>query len=96
MIAGSLRMPLAAAFATITAAVCLGPVFLTGGWFFPTVIGVLLVGAGCEVARRMSASRATVPLGGLVALVLYLLVRYGAGPGAVRDHAVDRLDRPAR
>ena len=77
MIAGSVRMPVAAAFATITAAVCLGPVFLSGGWFFPTVFAVVLVGVGCEVARRMSASRATVPLGGLVALVLYLLVRYG-------------------
>jgi transglutaminase-like putative cysteine protease len=77
MIAGSIRMPVAAAFATITAAICLGPAFLTGSWFFPTVVGVVLVGVGCEVARRMSASRATVPLGGLVALVLYLLLRYG-------------------
>ena len=73
---GSLRMPLAAAFATITAALCLGPIFLTGVWFFPTVFGILVVGAGCEAARRTSASRATVPLGGLVALLLYLLVRY--------------------
>ena len=69
-------MPLAAAFATVTAALCLGPIFLTGVWFFPTVFGILVVGAGCEAARRTSASRATVPLGGLVALLLYLLVRY--------------------
>jgi transglutaminase-like putative cysteine protease len=73
---GSLRMPLAAAFATITAAICLGPIYLTGVWFFPTVFAVLVVGAGCEVARRMAASRATVPIGGAVALLLYLLMRY--------------------
>jgi transglutaminase-like putative cysteine protease/uncharacterized membrane protein YhaH (DUF805 family) len=77
MLAGSVRMPLAAAFATGTAAICLGPVFLTGAWFFPTVFAVLAVTVGAEVARRMSASRSTVPLGGLVALLLYLLLRYG-------------------
>ena len=76
MLAGSVRMPLAAAFATITAAICLGPVFLTGAWFFPTVFAVVAVGIGAEVARRMSASRTTVPLGGLVGLLLYLLLRY--------------------
>ena len=76
MLAGSVRMPLAAAFATITAAICLGPVFLTGAWFFPTVFAVVAVGIGSEVARRMSASRTTVPLGGLVGLLLYLLLRY--------------------
>ena len=73
---GSLRLPVAAAFATITAAICLGPIFLTGSWFFPTAFGVLVVGAGCEVARRMAASRATVPIGGAVALLVYLLLRY--------------------
>ena len=77
MTAGSLRLPVTAALATITAAICLGPSFLTGAWFLPTAMGVLLVGAGCEVARRMAVDRATVPLGGLIALVLYLLVRYG-------------------
>jgi hypothetical protein len=73
---GSLRLPLAAAFATITASICLGPIFLTGVWFFPTAFAVLVVGAGCEVARRMAASRATVPIGGAIALLLYLLLRY--------------------
>ncbi len=77
MLAGSIRMPLAAAFATVTAAICLGPVFLTGAWFFPAVFAVVAVTVGAEVARRMSASRSTVPLGGLVALLLYLLLRYG-------------------
>ncbi len=32
---GSLRMPLAAAFATVTAALCLGPIFLTGVLVLP-------------------------------------------------------------
>jgi transglutaminase-like putative cysteine protease len=73
---GSLRMPLAAAFATITAAICLGPIFLTGGWFLPSAFAVLVVAAGCEVARRMAASRATVPVGGAVALLAFLLLRY--------------------
>jgi hypothetical protein len=77
VMSGSLRMPVAAAFATITAAICLGPAFLIGSWFLPTAFGVLVVGAGCEVARRLSASRSTVPLGGLAALALYLLWRYG-------------------
>jgi transglutaminase-like putative cysteine protease len=77
VMSGSLRMPVAAAFATITASICLGPAFLIGSWFLPTAFGVLLVGAGCEVARRLSASRSTVPLGGLAALALYLLWRYG-------------------
>ncbi len=74
---GSLRMPAFAAVATITAALCLGHTFLRGTWFFPSVVAVLFVGAGCEIARRMSTSRATVPLGGLAALAAYLLVRYG-------------------
>ncbi len=76
MTPGSLRMPLAAAFATVTAAICLGPSFLTGSWFLPTAFGVLVVGAGCEVARRMAASRSTVPVGGAAALLAYLLLRY--------------------
>lgn len=76
MRAGSLRMPIAAAFATITTAICLGPTFLTGVWFLPTAFAVLVVGAGCEVARRLAASRGTVPVAGAIALLLYLLVRY--------------------
>lgn len=74
---GSVRMPVAAAVATITSAICLGKTFLTGVWFFPTVFAVLFVAVGAEAARRFSASRSTVPLGGLAALLLYLLVRYG-------------------
>jgi transglutaminase-like putative cysteine protease len=73
---GSLRMPVFAALATLTAAICLGPAFLTGIWFFPTAFAVLVVGVGCEVARRTAASRATVPFGGLAALAIYLLLRY--------------------
>lgn len=74
---GSLRMPVFAALATVTAAICLGRTFLTGSWFFPSVFAVVLVAVGCEVARRVSTSSTVVPLGGLVALLGYLLVRYG-------------------
>ena len=73
----SLRLPVAAAFATIAGAICLGPSFLTGSWFLPSAFGVIAVGAGCEAARRFAASRSTVPLGGLAALAAYLLLRYG-------------------
>jgi transglutaminase-like putative cysteine protease len=73
---GSLRMPVFAALATLTAAICLGPAFLTGVWFLPTAFAILVVGVGCEVARRTAASRATVPFGGLAALAIYLLLRY--------------------
>ena len=76
-LSGSLRMPAFAAIATITAAVCLGRTFLTGAWFFPSVLAVVIVAVGCEVARRVSTSRWVVPLGGLVGLLAYLLVRYG-------------------
>jgi transglutaminase-like putative cysteine protease len=74
---GSLRLPVTAALATVTSAICLGPVFLTGAWFFPSVFAVVAVAVGCEVARRVAASPTTVPLGGLVGLLLYLLLRYG-------------------
>jgi transglutaminase-like putative cysteine protease len=66
-----------AAAATITSAICLGPTFLTGAWFFPTVFAVVAVTVGCEVARRVASTAAAVPLGGLVALLGYLLLRYG-------------------
>ncbi len=76
-VAGSLRMPVWAGVATVTSVICLGGTFLTGVWFFPSVFAVVVVAAGAELARRTSASRATVPLAGLGALVAYLLVRYG-------------------
>jgi transglutaminase-like putative cysteine protease len=69
-------MPVFAGLATLTAAICLGPAFLTGVWFLPTAFAILVVGVGCEVARRTAASRATVPFGGLAALAIYLLLRY--------------------
>lgn len=74
---GSLRLPVFAALATVAAAICLGQTFLTGAWFFPSVFAVAMVAAGSEGARRLSVSRAMVPLGGAVALLLYLVVRYG-------------------
>ncbi len=77
MTTGSLRLPVFAALATAASTICLGTLFLTGRWFFPTLFAIVVVAAGCEAARRFSVSRATVPLGGMVALLLYLLVRYG-------------------
>jgi transglutaminase-like putative cysteine protease len=74
---GSLRLPIFAAIATGTSTVCLGSSFLTGTWFFPSLFAIVFVTAGCEAARRASLSRTAVPLGGLVALLVYLLVRYG-------------------
>jgi transglutaminase-like putative cysteine protease len=74
---GSVRLPVMAAVATLTSAICLGPTFLTAEWFFPSLFAVVFVGVGSEVARRLSTTRAAVPLGGLTALLLYLLVRYG-------------------
>lgn len=74
---GSLRMPIFAALATVTSSISLGHTYLSGAWFFPSLIGVVAVAAGCEIARRLTTSRATVPLGGLVALAAYLAVRYG-------------------
>ncbi|HYJ77210.1 MAG TPA: DUF3488 domain-containing protein, partial [Actinomycetes bacterium] len=74
---GSLRLPIFAAIATGSSTVCLGSSFLTGTWFFPSLFAIAFVTAGCEAARRASLSRSAVPLGGLVALLVYLLVRYG-------------------
>ena len=74
---GSLRLPIYAAVATATSSVALGSLFLKGIWFWPTLAGIVVVTAGCEGARRLSLSRTAVPLGGVVALLLFLLVRYG-------------------
>ena len=77
-VSGSVRLPVCAALATATSLVCLGPTFLTGTWFFPSLFGVLLVGAGCELTRRYATSSAVVPLGGLLTLTAYLLLRYAS------------------
>ena len=74
---GSLRLPIFAALATATSSIALGSLFLKGVWFWPTLAAIVVVTAGCEGARRLSLSRTAVPLGGLVALLLFLLVRYG-------------------
>lgn len=72
-------MPVFAALATASATICLGQVFLTGAWFFPTLTAILVVAVGCELGRAVSTSRAVVPLSGVLALLAYLLVRYGHG-----------------
>jgi transglutaminase-like putative cysteine protease len=69
-------MPVWAAVATVTSTICLGGTYLTGVWFFPSVFAVVVVAAGAELARRLSVSRAAVPLAGLAALLLYLHLRY--------------------
>ena len=73
----SLRVTVMSGVATMGSAVCLGAVFLDGSWFLPTLAAVALVGAGCELGRRLSLARPLVPLIGLLALALYLLVRFG-------------------
>ena len=74
--AGTLRLPAAAAVATALSAICLGDAFLEGGWYLPVVFAVLVAGAGNELARRLSAPRALVPMVGLLALACYLVARY--------------------
>lgn len=73
----SVRLPVAAALATILASICLGEVFQNGAWFLPTAFSVVFVVAGCELARRSSVPRVLVPVVGLAALVIYLVARYG-------------------
>ena len=72
----STRLPISAAVATILSSICLGGVFLTGAWFFPAMFATLLTIGGAEVARRMSLPRSLVPVAGLAALVVYLVVVY--------------------
>jgi transglutaminase-like putative cysteine protease len=72
----STRLPVSAALATILASICLGGVFLTGAWFFPAMFAVLVTVGGAEVARRLSLPRSLVPVAGLAALLVYLVVFY--------------------
>lgn len=81
-VAGSVRLPVAAAVATLAATVCLAPVFLRGTWFFPSVFAVLVVTAATELTRRYAVERAVVPLGGAAALLAYLLLRYAGDAAA--------------
>ena len=73
---GTLRLPAAAALATALSAICLGDTFLTGDWFLPVIFAVFVVGVGTELARRLVAPRALVPMVGLLALSCYLVARY--------------------
>jgi transglutaminase-like putative cysteine protease len=72
----SIRLPFAAAAATLLAAICLGEIFLSARWFVPAAFAVILVIATCELARRNSIPRSLVPLVGAGALVVYLVERY--------------------
>jgi transglutaminase-like putative cysteine protease len=88
-------MPAAAALATALSAICLGDVFLTGGWFVPVVFAVLVAGAGNELARRLSAPRPLVPMIGLLVLSCYLVGRYASDQALLwvlpGPSALDRL-----
>jgi len=96
----STRLPVSAALATILASICLGGVFLTGAWFFPAMFAVLVTVGGAEVARRMSLPRSLVPVAGLVALLVYLVLFYARNEAyfwvipnrAALDHLHELLD----
>jgi transglutaminase-like putative cysteine protease len=72
----STRLPVSAAIATILASLCLGGTFLTGRWFFPATFAVLFTIGGAELARRTSSPRSLVPVAGLAALLVYVVLRY--------------------
>jgi transglutaminase-like putative cysteine protease len=72
----STRLPVSAAIATILASLCLGGTFLTGSWFFPATFAVLFTIGGAELARRTSSPRSLVPVAGLAALLVYVVMRY--------------------
>lgn len=90
MRAGSLRLPTAAALATILSAICLGDLFDSGGWFLPAAFAVVLVTCAGELARRVGTPRPLVPVVAAVVLLCYLVARYA------RDDALFWvLPRPA-
>jgi transglutaminase-like putative cysteine protease len=72
----STRLPVSAALATVLASISLGGTFLTGTWFFPATFAVVVTIGGAELARRTSTPRSLVPLAGLAALIIYLVLRY--------------------
>ena len=72
----SYRLPVSAAVATILSSLCLGGTFLTGSWFLPATFAVLCVVGAAELARRTAAPRSLVPVAGLAALLVYLVLRY--------------------
>jgi transglutaminase-like putative cysteine protease len=72
----SYRLPVSAAIATILSSLCLGGTFLTGAWFFPATFAVLFTIGAAEVARRTATPRSFVPVAGLAALLVYLVLRY--------------------
>ena len=97
---GTLRMPAAAALATGLSAICLADVFLTGDWFLPVMFAALVAVAGNELARRLSAPRALVPMIGLLVLSCYLVGRYAHDEALLwilpDPSALDRLAELAR
>ena len=96
----STRLPVSAAVATILASLCLGGMFLTGAWFFPATFAVLFTIGGAELARRTSSPRSLVPVAGLAALLVYLVLRYAHDEAYFwvipNREALERLHAPGR
>ncbi|HVA59958.1 MAG TPA: DUF3488 and transglutaminase-like domain-containing protein [Mycobacteriales bacterium] len=59
---GRFRVPLACALAILLALSALHPIFTSGDWVIPTVVGVLLVLAGGEIVRVLRWAAALGPL----------------------------------
>ncbi len=72
----TLRLPVTAGLAVVASSLCLGATFLTTVWFLPTVGAVIFTVAGAELVRRLPVPRTLVPLGGAVALLAYIVLRY--------------------
>ncbi|NHC45572.1 DUF3488 and transglutaminase-like domain-containing protein [Motilibacter aurantiacus] len=69
-----LRLVIAEAVAVLLAASSLWPVFEDRRWLLPVVVAVVVPIAACELLRRVGLPRVLVPLGGLAALLLLLVV----------------------
>jgi hypothetical protein len=73
------------AVAAALGSVALAGTLRTWQWFLPSMVAVVLVVGGAELARRTTVARAAVPLAGLAALGIYLVARYARAVGAVGD-----------
>jgi hypothetical protein len=80
-VTGRLRVTIAAAFATLTAAASLHEVFRGYGWVAPVGGGVLVVFAAAEAVRVSRLPDALAPIGSAVATTLYLTALYARTPG---------------
>ncbi len=85
------RLTVAAALASLLAALSLSATFRTGTWFWPAVAAVAVTSAGCALGRRLELPRPVVPLVGLVGLIVLVTWLFAddailgllPGPGAI-------------